>query len=369
MKFKQPKSCGFGCFLFVRQQLNNIKLAYIRTTWKLSNGRYWKAGDIKGNLLTDLNLSFAHIDFFGNVQLKNYDYTKEQVSILHRSFPDLRINLSIGGWGAEGFSKAASTVARRSKFVNSALKILKDLDLNGIDIDWEFPVGPDWGQKIKSSPHDRENYIFLLSDIKTALNNEENLSHKKFTLSTAVPSWTWFIEKNDLQSASRICDYINLMCYDYYGGWSSTTGFNASLFDNQNDPVNWSSSKCVKQFISNNIPAEKMVFGLPTYGFAWSGVSDNGEHGLFQKPQAFLGNFDYNQLDKLYGQGFENYFDEDSKQSYRYNSEKKIFVTYPSKYFISEALKFIKDLKLAGFMYWEYGHDIDGELLQIMNEY
>ncbi|MBS7265920.1 MAG: hypothetical protein KIG83_05540 [Treponema sp.] len=115
--------------------MKNIKLAYIRTTWKLVNNRCWKAEDIKGHLLTDLNLSFAHIDFFGNVQFKNYEYTKEEVRKLHQSFPDLRINLSIGGWGAEGFSKAAGTENRRKKFVTSAFKILKYLNLNGIDID------------------------------------------------------------------------------------------------------------------------------------------------------------------------------------------------------------------------------------------
>lgn len=349
--------------------MKNIKLAYIRTTWKLSNNRYWKAEDIKGHLLTDLNLSFAHIDFFGNVQFKNYEYTKEEVRKLHQSFPDLRINLSIGGWGAEGFSKAAGTENRRKKFVTSAFKILKYLNLNGIDIDWEFPVGPDWGQKIKSSPSDRNNYILLLQDIKTAFYEEEKVSGKKYTLSTAIPSCSWFIEKNDLQSVSYICDYINLMCYDYYGGWSNTTGFNASLFHNQNDPVNWSTDKCVKLFINNKIDSSKIVLGLPTYGFAWTGVPDNGEHGLFQKPLSFLGNFDYNQLDQLYGQRFENYFDEESKQSYRYNSNRQTFVTYPSKYFIQEVLKYIKEAELAGFMYWEYGHDINGELLQIMNEY
>lgn len=347
--------------------MNNIKLAYIRTTWKLSNNRYWKSEDIKGKLLTDLNLSFAHIDLFGNVQLKNYEYTKAQVEKLHKTFPSLRINLSIGGWGAEGFSKAASTASRRKKFITSAFKILKDLNLNGIDIDWEFPVGPDWGQKIKSSPQDRENYILLLHDIKNTFVKEESANSKTYTLSTAIPSCSWFIEKNDLQAVSQICDYINLMCYDYYGSWSSTTGFNASLYHNQNDPVNWSTDKCIKLFINHKIESTKIVLGLPTYGFAWYGVADNEEHGLFQKPQAFLGNFDYNQLDKLYGQGFENYFDEESKQSYRYNSKKGLFVTYPSKYFIYEALKYIKESNLAGFMYWEYGHDIDGELLQIMN--
>ena len=99
-------------------------LAYIRCTWELSNGQYWKAEDIRGDLLTDLNLSFAHIDSEGRVQLDNKDYIKEQVLVLQKQYPELRINLSIGGWGADGFSDAASSMENRSVFVESALGLL-----------------------------------------------------------------------------------------------------------------------------------------------------------------------------------------------------------------------------------------------------
>ena len=57
--------------------MEKIKLAYIRCSWELSNGEYWKAQDIKGDLLTDLNLSFAHIDSNGLVQLSNKEYNKK----------------------------------------------------------------------------------------------------------------------------------------------------------------------------------------------------------------------------------------------------------------------------------------------------
>lgn len=348
--------------------MKNIKLAYIRSTWELSNGQFWKASDIKGHLLTDLNISFAHIDSVGQVQLDNKEYILEQVRALQKSYPDLRINLSIGGWGAEGFSDAASTEKNRDVFVQSTLELVKELKLNGVDIDWEFPVGPDWGQKIKSRTEDKKNYILLLKDLREAFDHEEVLCKKHFCVTTAVPAWGWFLEKNDIQAAAQICDYLNLMCYDYYGPWSETTGFNASLFTNPKDPRAWSTDSALKLFLEHGIPAEKIVLGLPTYGFAWQGVPDNGTHGLFQKPESFLGNFDSPQLEKLYGQGFEDFFDQSAKQSYRYNKEKKIFATYPSADFIKAAAAYSKAQNLAGLMYWEYGHDMDAELLQIIND-
>ena len=349
--------------------MKSILLAYIRSTWELSNGTYWKAEDIKGSLLTDLNLSFAHIDSEGKVQLNNKMHISQQVAKLQKAYPDLRINLSIGGWGAEGFSEAASTEEKRRIFAESTLMLVRELCLNGADIDWEFPVGPDWGQKIKSSPKDRENYILLLSALRETFDKEEKLTGRHLSLSAAIPSCSWFIEKNDVRAAAGICDYLNLMCYDYYGSWSRTTGFNASLFASPNDPAGWNTDKCVKLYSAKGIPAEKIVLGLPTYGFAWQGVADNGSHGLFQTGKQFLGNFDYAQLESKYTEGFEDFFDEASKQSYRYNARNQIFATYPSEDFIKAAAAYAETSGLAGIMYWEYGHDMDASLLTTMNQH
>ena len=349
--------------------MKNIILAYIRSTWELSNGRYWKAEDIKGNLLTDLNISFAHINRKGQVQLKNKDHIKTEVAKLQALYPDLRINLSIGGWGADGFSDAASSEEKRRLFSDTTLNLIRELNLNGADIDWEFPVGPDYGQKIKSSPNDRENYILLLQTLRQAFDQEEKLTGRHLTVTTAIPSVAWFPEKNDIKAAGAICDYINLMCYDYYGSWSERTGFGASLFTNPDDSNGWSTDTCIKLYLKKGLSPEKIVLGVPTYGFAYQGVADNGTHGLFQKPMNFLGNFDYNQLDEKYKSGYEDFFDDISKQSYRYNSSKGIFISYPSEQFIKEAATYIKEKDFAGIMYWEYGHDMDASLLQTINKH
>src|ERR1700674_5314599 len=72
----------------------------------------------------------------------------------------LRVTISVGGWGAGGFSEAAGSDAGRRVFADSAAQLVTTRDADGLDVDWEYPKHNESG--IRSSAQDRENFTLLL---------------------------------------------------------------------------------------------------------------------------------------------------------------------------------------------------------------
>ena len=68
--------------------------------------------------------------------------------------------LAVGGYNArsEGFSAMASTAANRQEFITSAIKLLRDNDFDGLDLDWEYPGKIDRGGRVE----DKANFALLV---------------------------------------------------------------------------------------------------------------------------------------------------------------------------------------------------------------
>jgi chitinase len=64
-----------------------------------------------------------------------------KLSELKKINPDLKILISIGGWTwSKNFSDATLTDTSTRNFALSAVDIVSKYNLDGIDIDWEYPV-------------------------------------------------------------------------------------------------------------------------------------------------------------------------------------------------------------------------------------
>jgi chitinase len=365
--------------------------SYIRT-WDVpeaarkGDSPFWNADMIRGDL-TDLIIAFALIDpvdgstIYIPEQREREDkplfsHLWDEVAALKTKYPLMKVNISVGGYNAEGFSDIADDPALKAKFVSNVIGWLRDYNLDGIDIDWEYPVGPEWGQELKSRPADRTNYVNLLQDLRTALDTLGAETGKRYGLSTAVPASAWFIQANDVVAVSKIVDGLKLMAYDYYGGWSTTTGHHANLSNNPNDPAwgGWSTEQAVEAYLAAWVPPEKIMMGVGFYGKAWSGVepgSNEYEPGLFQpyKELPFdQGSIGYAQIKEFLepGSGYTRYWDDIAQSPYLYNGD--IWISYTDEEAIKLLNQYVKDMKLGGVFTWEYIHDVDADLLKVLAE-
>lgn len=70
----------------------------------------------------------------------------KQLFLLKKRYRQMKVVLSIGGWGyRDHFAGPIGMPQGRTQFAQSAVTLVKDLGLDGIDIDWEYPAGRQQG--------------------------------------------------------------------------------------------------------------------------------------------------------------------------------------------------------------------------------
>lgn len=151
--------------------------------------------NIDPDICTHIHYAFAKIDpkTLDLVPTEEHDMnwtekTKMPLFIrlysLKRRNPSLKILLAVGGWSAksEGFNMATRSSLNRSKFINNTIKLLREWNFDGIDLDWEFPGEEDRGADKLS----KQNFNYLISDFREAVNYEVELSGKRKLLVTSA---------------------------------------------------------------------------------------------------------------------------------------------------------------------------------------
>ena len=206
-----------------------------------------------------------------------------QLKQLH---PDLKIMISLGGassTNAAGFAYAASTHALRKQLAASCIDLfingniapgITAADLfDGIDIDWEFP-----------SAADKHNFTLLLEEFRNQLDALGQTNHHHYLLSIFAPAGSQNYTNIELAKVAAQLDFFNLQGYDLNGTWETVTNDAASLFDSPKDPNRGQGlydDAVVTAYLNADVPARKLVLGVPLYGYGWTGVP-NVNDGLYQ---------------------------------------------------------------------------------------
>jgi chitinase len=327
-------------------------------------------GQIHPGGMTRMNYAFAAIQHGRMVVASADDATNlAQLIVLRKQNPSLRILISVGGWsGSTAFSDVALTPQSRAAFIQSALELLKSYDLDGLDVDWEYPGLPGAGNRFRKE--DRRNFTLLLKELRERFTNASAQTHRHLLLTIAAGAFDDYISHTEMAQVQKYVDAINLMAFDYYeAGVDAATGNHAPLFTDPADPKKDSADATVRAFEAAGVPAAKIILGVPFYGRMWQKVP-NVNHGLFQpgKP-APNGEPSYSVIKAtMLDHGFTRYWDAKSNAPYLYSAEKQIFLSYEDPESLAAKGNYVLTHKLGGIMFWSYFNDPSGEFLGAIDQ-
>jgi chitinase len=287
---------------------------------------------------------------------------------LRQRNPELRVLVSAGGWlGSKGFSDLARSEARRSTFVRSVVDVLRRYDLDGLDLDWEYPGLPGNGNPHR--PADRQGFTALLDELRHALDQDGARRGRRLLLTIAAGAFADYLVHVDMPRVQASVDFVNLMSYDFrLAEAGDEAGHHANLLPRPDDPRNLSASGAVRDFLAAGVPAAKLVLGVPFYGRAWRGVT-GGRDGLYRegKPAKDLDVSSYTAIEALARrEGWSRGWDDAAQAPYLWNARRGLFVSYEDPRSLRAKALFVRERGLAGVMFWEYHADPSGVLLDAL---
>lgn len=299
--------------------------------------------------LDEIIYSFLHLkDDSLEVNEKSNDYLT-YLSSLKKVNPDLKVLVSLGGWGGcKTCSDVFSNQEGRKHFTESLKSVLNKYNADGIDLDWEYPAiegFPDHAFK----PEDRHNFTLLVQELREALGPDR-------VISFAAGGFPEYLKNSiEWKEVMAVVDHVNIMSYDIVNGNSTKTGHHTSLFSTTSQKTSVKSS--VDYLDSLGVPKEKMVIGAAFYGRVWENVKDT-LNGLYQQGK-FKQGVAYRNLDNYLKEnpGYQIYWDSIAHAPYAYNSEKGLFTTFDDSLSIADKTRYAIKNDLGGIMFWELSND------------
>ncbi|KAL0938874.1 Endochitinase B1-like protein 1 [Colletotrichum truncatum] len=341
------------------------------TNWGVYGANY-QPSDLPADKVTHLLYSFADIASDGEVKSSDawsdtdYLYPGDQntpghangcvkqIYALKKQNRKMKVVLSIGGWTwSYKFVPVAATEAGRRRFATSAVKLMADWGMDGLDIDWEYP----------SSAKQASDFVALLKACREELDKyaAQNAPGYHFVLTVACPAGPTHYQQMDLRGMDPYVDAWHLMAYDYAGSWDTTTGHQANLFFNPAAPqaTKFSTEVALTYYLAQGIRSDKIVLGMPLYGRSFLNTDGIGlPYSGVGQGSLEAGVWHYKVLPRP---GATETFDERAGAVYSYDPTSRELVTYDNVLSANFKTNYLKNKGLGGAVYWEAAGDRKGE--------
>ncbi|KAI5457742.1 glycoside hydrolase superfamily [Mariannaea sp. PMI_226] len=278
---------------------------------------------------------------------KEVDGVKGCLAAIHKlksENPHIKTIVSIGGGSSsKEFPALAANPEARWTFALAIREFCEKHHLDGADIDWEHPKDPESGT----------NYVRFLQDIRNALPSPW------FLLTTALPVGEYCLKHIDLLAAANVLDMLNLMAYDFCGGWTDVSGHHAQLLppsqnlDEVYPALRASTHAGVSYILSRGFPSNKIILGIPAYA-RFFGEARGAGH-----PFKESGEMDYSDFPDHFVT--EARVDEGSATAWHVDEGGKGFLSFDVPSTVRMKARYVKSMGLGGLFYWTGVGDRPGD--------
>lgn len=334
------------------------------------NGNLVETNKIDAKRLSHIN--YAFVDIKDNLAWLHNEKTDtvnfRRLNELKKINPDLKIMISVGGWTwSKHFSDATLTDELTQKFAKSSVDIVEKHNLDGVDIDWEYPGMK--GDDNTFRPEDGKNYTNLFRHLREQLDTLGKKTKKKYFVTTAIGGSREFLQHTEMEVAQKYLDYINLMSYDFDNTYDNLSSHHQNLYAPENKPYLYSADLTIQNLKKAGVDLSKVVMGIGFYGKG-KVVTSTENNGLYQIPLRSKSGGGYSFIkDSLVNKnGYVRYWDEESKAPYLFNKKEKHFITYDDEESVKLKCDYIQEHGLAGAMFWTYFSDPKLYLLEVLNK-
>jgi chitinase len=306
-----------------------------------------------------------------------------QLLKLKKMHPHLRVLISLGGWTQSFRFSDAALPGNREAFVASCIDMFIRGNVapgisaagvfDGIDIDWEYPGS--CGETCSVRPtQDVANFTALLAEFREQLEALEGEvlaatgNRPEYLLTIAAPAGAAHYGPIALGDIHGSLDWINIMAYDFHGGWepSGPANHHAALYPSSCEPAggDWG-DKAVDAYRVAGVPGSKLLLGVPFYGRGWRGVASLNDglcnpasgvpRGVYEKG--------INDFEVLDAQGRPDFWDDATATHWTFSGSE--FWSYDDPRSLGVKAGYVNDTGLRGLMFWELSGDApDGGLLR-----
>ncbi|KAL6691579.1 glycoside hydrolase superfamily [Trichoderma pleuroticola] len=278
---------------------------------------HWAFGDVKSDMSVSVNNSYGQWDGF--MRLKG-----------------IKKIVSFGGWGfSTGVAsyevlRKAMFPENQDRFISNIVSFAKEANVDGIDLDWEYPGAPDIPGIPAGQPSDGRNYLDTLRALRKAL-------PAKYSLSIAVPASYWYLRPFPIHEMSQVVDYIVYMAltcatgqWDVGNEWAMSGCLEGNCLRSH---INQTEVMLALSMITKaGVNANKVFVGESSYGrsfrmaktgctgpdctFTGANGQSDAAKGRCTNASGYLSNAEINEIISKSSKSKKTWFDKDTASDY-----------------------------------------------------